>query len=686
MTTIAPMLATVGTEVPRGEGWVFEPKYDGIRILGFASNNAVALVSRNGLDKTRQFPEIADALRALHDRVKRPFVIDGEVVAMRDGRPARFQELQSRMHVTDRGAIESHRSDSPAALYVFDLLVDGAQALVAEPWRERRKHLAALLRPPGRFSALRLSDVAGDGDAMLRNARQHGWEGVIAKRTDAPYDAGKRSRAWLKLKIEQRQEFVIGGWTEPRKSRSHIGALLLGYYDADGNLAYAGHTGTGFSQRTLLDIYRRLRRIERKTSPFAAKLRTNEPAHWTQPSLVAEVKFNEWTTDGKLRQPVFLGLRDDKNPRDVVHEPASLAGRTPAEHGRVRAAPSRGAASAVKSKPAARRAARTRSPAPRVRLLPQSAERVAEQLELIERDGGSGVLDLPSGRLEVSNLDKVFFPKTKHTKGDLMRFYARIAPYLLPAIADRPLVMKRFPNGVRGKAFYQQRAPADRPASVRVEPVSDDGLTTQERIIGGDLATLLYLVQLGAISVDPWHSRVQSVKYADYAIIDLDPGPRARFTRVVEVAHAVKEVLDELGLHAVPKTSGASGIHIVLPLGPGVPNDGARIVAELVARKVAERKPKIATVERWVKARPGGTVYVDFLQNIRGKTVAGVYSVRPQPQPSVSTPLEWNELVEDLDPTVFTIDTVPQRVSAVGDLWAKGMKAPNSLDGILGRG
>ncbi|MGE5098540.1 MAG: ATP-dependent DNA ligase, partial [Deltaproteobacteria bacterium] len=209
--TITPMLATVGTEIPRGEGWVFEPKYDGIRVLGFASNNDVALVSRNGLDKTRQFPEIADALRALRARAKRPFVIDGEVVAMRNGSPARFQELQSRMHVNDRGAIESHRSESPAALIVFDMLVDGTKALVAEPWRVRRKHLAALLRPPGRSSALRLSDVADDGDAMLREAHRHAWEGVIAKRADAPYDVGKRSRAWLKLKIEQRQEFVVGG-------------------------------------------------------------------------------------------------------------------------------------------------------------------------------------------------------------------------------------------------------------------------------------------------------------------------------------------------------------------------------------------------------------------------------------------------------------------------------------------
>ena len=686
MKTIAPMLATVGTEIPRGDGWVFEPKYDGIRVLGFASSKGVALMSRNGLDKTRQFPEIADALRALHGRAKRSFVVDGEIVAMRDGSPARFQELQSRMHVNDRDVIESHRTESPAALIVFDMLVDGKQALVAEPWRVRRKHLAALLRPPGRSNALRLSDVADDGDAMLREARRHAWEGVIAKRADAPYDTGKRSRSWLKLKIERRQEFVIGGWTEPRKSRVHLGALLLGYYDADGTLAYAGHTGTGFNQRSLLDTYRRLRRIERKRSPFATTPRTNERAHWVQPALVAEVKFNEWTADGRLRQPVFLGLRDDKSPREVVHEPESLATRSYANHGRVRATSARSVAASVKSNGVSRRPPRGRYSPPTTRLLPRDAERIAHQIEAIEHDGGSGVLDLPTGELEVSNLDKVFFPETKHTKGDVIRYYARIAPFLLPAIADRPLVMKRFPNGVRGKTFYQQRAPADRPASVRVEAVSDDGLTTQDRIIGGDLATLLYVVQLGAISIDPWHSRVQSVKYADYSIIDLDPGPRARFAHVVEVAHVVKSVLDDLGLHGLPKTSGASGVHIVLPLGPGIPNDGARIVAEMVARKVAEREPKIATVERWVTARPSGAVYVDFLQNIRGKTVAGVYSVRAQPRPSVSTPLTWDELDENLDPSAFTIDTVLARVRTTGDLWAKAMEKPNSLDGVLRRG
>ena len=315
----------------------------------------------------------------------------------------------------------------------------------------------------------------------------------------------------------------------------------------------------------------------------------------------------------------------------------------------------------------------TRYPAP---------SRLIRQLQEIEESGGSGTLDLPTGALEVSSLDKVFFPSTKHTKGDVMRFYATVSRVLLPAIADRPLVMKRFPNGVRGEAFYQQRAPAHTPDSVRVEKVSDKGLTTQNKLIGGDLATLLYLVQLGAISVDPWHSRQQSIQFADYAIIDLDPGPRAPFGRVVEVAQAVKSVLDELGLHAVPKTSGASGMHIVLPLGPRVPNDGARTLAQLVATRVAEEYPTIATVVRQVGARRRGAIYVDYLQNIRGKTVAGVYSVRAQSHPTVSTPLTWSEVNDALDPTDFTVDTVPDRLRDVGDLWAKGMRRPNSLKAL----
>jgi bifunctional non-homologous end joining protein LigD len=305
---------------------------------------------------------------------------------------------------------------------------------------------------------------------------------------------------------------------------------------------------------------------------------------------------------------------------------------------------------------------------------------VLGQLDEIEKGRGSGTLQLDTGKLDITNMKKVFFPDSGHTKGDLLRYYATVAQYILPAIADRALVLKRFPNGIKGMAFYQQKAPDEAPPSVRVEEVRDEGIETQRRLVGGDLATLLYIVQLGAVSVDPWHSRVQAIEFADYSIIDLDPGPKATFARVIKVAQAVKEVLDELGLRAVPKTSGASGIHIVLPLGPRVPNDSARMVAELVATAVADRLPREATIIRGVKERPPATVYVDYLQNIRGKTVAGVYSARASKGATVSTPLEWDEVVPGLKPTDFTIDNVPARIAKVGDLWAKGMKKPNDLE------
>ncbi len=680
MKTLAPMLASVGTEVPTSGDWIFEPKYDGIRILASATKDGVALITRNGLDKSRQFPEIVEALDALRRRARRPFIVDGEVVAMRADEPVRFQELQSRMHVADAAAIETHRTNTPVALFLFDMLLDGKKSLVEESLPVRRQRLSALMSLGASDHALRLSDESSDGPSMLDEARRRGWEGIMAKRADAPYRPGERTRDWLKLKIDRRQEFVVGGWTEPRNSREHLGALLLGYYDDTGTLVYAGHTGTGFTRASLLDMSRRLSRVERQSSPFTPTPRTNERAHWVKPAIVVEIKFNEWTTDGKLRQPVFLGVRDDKSPTDVVRESESVPKSASARTGRVRKRATRHVAASVKP---ARRAKKTEYPSTAIST--HDAERVVKQLDAIEEDGGSGTLDLDTGPLEVSNLGKVFFPATKQTKGDLMRFYARMSPYLLPAIADRPLVLKRFPNGIDGKAFYQQKAPANPPRGVRVAPVSDEGLTTADRLIGGNLATLLYIIQLGAISVDPWHSRVQSVQFADYSIIDLDPGPRAQFTRVVEVARAVKEVLDGFKLTGLAKTSGASGIHIVLPLGPNVPNDGARMLAEIVATSVAHQYPKIATVERWVKSRPAGAVYVDFLQNIRGKTVAGVYSARAEANATVSTPLRWEELDQGITPGDFTLDTVLPRMKDVGDLWAKTMREPNTLEGIIGR-
>jgi len=679
---LEPMYASVGSEVP-GEGWTFEPKYDGIRVLAYATSQSVKLVTRNGKDKAQQFPEIVASLRKLATQTKRSLVLDGEIVALIDGEPARFQELQGRMHVKESHMIERHSTSTPAALILFDILLDGDDVLLREPWTTRR---ARLVKRVGKrvSTQIRVTDSAeGDGKKMLEKARRQGWEGIIAKRTDARYEPGNRSRSWLKLKIEFRQEFVIGGYTEPRNSREHIGALLLGYFDGD-RFIYVGHAGGGFTRQGLADMYRKLKTLEIKSSPFEETPKTNEKAHWVKPKFVVEIKFSEWTADRRLRQPIFLGVRDDKRAHEVGLEPTSVQKKSTrgGSIARRQARPSVAARAKV--------ATRTRK---KPKLTASSARKpvnetdtgsLLEQLAAIEKRGGDGSLDFGKGRtLKVSNLDKVFFPKEKYTKGAVMRYYARIADFILPTILDRPLVLKRFPNGIDGEAFYQQKASETTPKEVRVETIENDDGEKQRRIIGGDLLTLLYTIQLGAVSVDPWHSRVQSMEYADYTIIDLDPGARANFGRVVEVARWAKRVIDGFGLHATIKTSGSTGLHIYLPLPPRTPNEAATLVAQMIATKVAEAHPKEATIERFVKARGAATVYIDYLQNIRGKTVAGPYCARARPGAPVSTPLQWTELTDDLDPRDFTIANAAERFEKLGDIWGEAMKKKNSLRALV---
>lgn len=332
-----PMYASVGHEIPAGRNWTFEPKYDGVRVLAHVTARGVSLLTRNGNNKSRQFPEITAALSELGMRLGKSFTIDGEIVALVKGEPVRFQALQSRMHLKGAADIELAAQHMPAALVAFDILSDDDAELTRLPWTERRKHLESLLAglattkrgraadPVARY--IRLSPTRQNGSAMLKRARDRGWEGVIAKRTDARYTPGVRSDAWLKLKIDFEQEFVVGGFTAPRKSRENIGALLLGYYDARGKLIYAGHMGGGFTREGLSAMRKRLHPLIRKTSPFEKEPRTNELATWVRPSVVVEVKFSEWTAEGRLRQPIFLGVRDDKPAREVTYEPASIQQR-----------------------------------------------------------------------------------------------------------------------------------------------------------------------------------------------------------------------------------------------------------------------------------------------------------------------------------------------------------------------
>ncbi len=313
-----------------------------------------------------------------------------------------------------------------------------------------------------------------------------------------------------------------------------------------------------------------------------------------------------------------------------------------------------------------------------------SGSPVVVQLEEIERDGGDGTVEVGRGAtLSVSSLGKVFFPRDGITKGDVMRFYARVEEAILPVMRDRPLVLKRYPDGIEGQSFYQQKAPDKVPPAVRAETIRNEQGEQQRRLIGGDLATLLYTVQLGAISVDPWHSRVPKLELADFTILDLDPGPKTPFSRVVEVAKLVHEELEALELTAVAKTSGSSGMHIVIPLRPGVSDESAVLAAQLIATRVANRAPSVATIERSVNARPAGTVYVDYLQNIRAKTVAAAYAVRARPGATVSTPLEWKEVDRTLDPRDFTIATVADRLRRRGDIWARVMRKGNSVRALL---
>jgi bifunctional non-homologous end joining protein LigD len=673
---VRPMLATLAEPPLTGRGLVYEPKYDGIRALVHVppsdARDNIRLWSRLGNEKTSQFPSIVRALEKLRPKLEAPLLIDSEIVALDEkGQPAGFQRLQGRIHLMGARDVELVDKTQPVAIIAFDLLRDGDNDIRGLPLTERRRALEAYLR--GRTSdTLRISEqVADDGRALEQRARGEGWEGLIVKEVAAPYQSGRRSPAWRKLKLVQEQEFIVGGWTEPRHTRQYFGALLLGVHDdKTGALTYVGHTGTGFNQAELERLWKLLKAREVPESLFSERLKTNEPAHWVRPDLVAQVRFTEWTADNRLRHPVYLGLRDDKKPGDVRRESPVMANPRQASRGR---------------------AASPRAPKSRATSTSDaSISRVLEQLRALEDARRDGTIELPDGqKIGVTNPAKVFWPDGKLTKGDLLRYYTEVSPFILPAVADRPLVMKRFPNGVGGMAFYQQRKRLEQPPpGVRIETIAggiDPILEGDEqRFIGGSLITLLYMTQIAAISQDPWFSRVQSPLDADYAAIDLDPDDHCPFSRVLEVARWVHDELETLRVPAVPKTSGSSGLHIYVPLPPGTSYQSGQLFCQIVATVVAARHPKVATVERTVRARPRGTVYVDFLQNILGKTLATAYSARASDFAGVSTPLTWEEVHEGVDPKDFTIKTAPARFRQVGDLWARLRKTkPANLESVF---
>jgi bifunctional non-homologous end joining protein LigD len=757
---VRPMLATAldpSAKIPLQDAalW-YEPKYDGIRALVAIDPGRpvpqVRLWSRNGNEKTTQFPDLVKALQEMARDLRMPLVLDGEIVALdAHGEPAGFQRLQGRMHLTDAREIVRQTHEQAVAILLFDILREGADDVRPLPLGDRRARLERILEPV-RSSAVRIGEfAAGDGRRLYEQAVAKGWEGLLVKAADSVYDSGRRSHAWRKLKLLKQQEFVVCGWTEPRNTRAYFGALLLGAYVSNGakgakgttrELRHVGHTGTGFTQHELQRVYKLLEKLKTDTCPFPVRPVTNERPQWVRPELVAQVRFSEWTVEGLLRHPVYLGMRDDIDPRNVTIEPSSapppgiqvgsgssqatatrsvparaaspiasatsragaIVSKSPRSSARASAVDSREADQPKPAKTAARvtkgrsgssssrtsaagRNADASSPSAaggRKRaggkgkgIAPDAKTRdalrtIVDHLRALEDARRDGTLVLLDGStLDVTNLAKVFWPDERLTKGDLLRYYVQISPWLLSVVADRPLVMRRFPNGIKAKAFYQQRAPDDVPKGVRVVEVPDEGEETgvMPRLIGGSLQTLLYMTQLAAISQDPWFSRVQSTEYADYVALDLDPMPGVPFSQVLDVARAVHEELDTLGIPACPKTSGASGLHVYIPLPPETTYETGQLLCHVVAAIVSSKHRRIATIERAV-AKRGRTVYVDYLQNIEGKTLATAYSARASEFAGVSTPLTWDEVYDGLAPQDFTLRTAIARFEQTGDLWS----------------
>lgn len=694
------MLATAADAPLESPGLVYEPKYDGIRaIVAVGPSSPARLWSRLGNEKSAQFPEVIQSLNAWASRLDRDVLLDGEIVALDDdGEPTGFQNLQGRIHLksgpqpaprraaskgvkaaSTSGATSSRAPSSaseidgvPVALIVFDLLRDGGDDLRPLPLRERRTRLEALWRGV-RDRRLRISEQAsGDGRELQSRAETLGWEGLIAKSADSAYKSGRRSPDWRKLKLVRHQTCVVGGWTEPRGSRPFFGALLLGVHDEAGALRYVGHSGAGFSDAELGRVWKKLQSLKTKVCPFSPVPKTNERPFWVKPQLVVEVKFTEWTTDGKLRHPTYLGVRDDVKPASVTKEPDAIR-RERTTAGRTAPAPK---VTVVARSRATRAVAAERTAKDAVSKA--TVEAVLDQLDAIRDRGGNGTLELPGDqRLDVTNLGKVFWPALKLTKGDLIRHYVRVAPVILPVLADRPLVLKRYPNGVDAKPFYQHRAPGTLAAGVRVEMVETEA-ERRPHFIGGSLLTLLYTAQLASISQDPWFSRTGSLDTIDHVAIDLDPPDGLPFARVLDVARWVREELDGLKIVGFPKTSGSGGLHVYVPMPPGTSYDAGVLFCQIVATMVANRHPKLATVERAVAAR-GKRIYVDFLQNIKGKTLASAYSPRANDFAGVSTPLTWDEVDAGVTPQDFTIRNFAARLASVGDLWA-GVRKSKGAD------
>ena len=619
---LAPQLATLAATVPPDEGWLHEIKLDGYRMLARIAGGKVTLLSRNGNDWTGKFPGTVAALAELG---LGEAVLDGEIVHLRADGVSDFSALKDDLSAGDT---------SGTIYFLFDLLYLAGWDLTGARLDARKAALERLIADRG-GGTLRYSDhVEGSGEAFHRNACRMALEGVISKRADAPYRSG-RSAAWLKVKCQAREELVVIGWTDPSGSRQGFGALLLGYYDAHGRLHFAGGVGTGFDTRTLRALRAKLDRLARKEAPSPEIARAvPRRTHWVKPELVAELRFSEWTTDGRLRHPVFLGLRDDKAARDVVRDPLS-GGALPAD-----------------------------AAAPPTAALPR------------------GTVEI--GGVRLSNAEKVLYPEAGITKLDLARYYEAVAAKILPEIAGRPLTLVRCPEGYRGHCFYQKHASQSVPLALRRVDIAEKS-GSSIYLVADDLAALWSLVQMGVLEIHVWGSKEPQIEKPDRIVFDFDPDEGLAWERVGEAALELRALLEELGLESFVKATGGKGLHVVLPLRPRYGWEEIKGFTKAIAQLMVERRPGAYTATLAKKARRG-RIFVDYLRNQRGATAVAAYSARARANAPVAAPLNWQEVEAGIRSDAFTIATLPKRLAALKrDPWQGIDEARQSLPSSLMR-
>jgi bifunctional non-homologous end joining protein LigD len=681
-STFNPMLASLADAPFEDSAWVFEPKMDGIRAIALITERRVTLLSRRGLDLTKQYPSIVSAL-AHH--TQKSIILDGEIIAFDDkGRPS-FQQLQQRMGLTRPADVKIAESKVPAFYYAFDIMYFNGYDLRGVALKDRKEVLDHALIPSDRVK--KIEAFKTDGIAAFKACQEVGLEGVMAKRLDSLYESSKRTKSWLKIKTTSSAEFVIGGYTEGLGSRnSTFGSLLLGYYDKEGKLIYAGNVGTGFNERSLAALQKKLDALSTKENPFSKKPPGHTKARWVKPELVAEVKFAEWTKDSILRAPVFLHLREDIVPKNVSRtEVIDVIDHAP---------------------PGPQEIQESARPDDETDFNKMDINAVLEQLDNKEK---KLELEIEGFKIPVTNLDKVFWPKYGKrpavTKRDLMRYYAQVAKYLLPHSKDRPLTMVRYPNGIHHGKFYQKHWDAPLPQFVEtVRLFSEFYSEDQDYMVCNNLPTLLWLAQIADLEIHTWMARANPepdghdasteytgsaeninnslLNYPDYIIFDLDPyiyaGSEAEgeepalnrkaFKKTCDIALQVREMLEAANLHCFIKTTGKTGLHLYLPIVRNLDYDEVRAAAGTIGAYIMSKHPRDVTME-WAVAKRPGKIFFDHNMNARGKTLASIYSPRTNNEASVSVPIRWEELRE-VYPTDFTVWNVPERLAKVGDMWA----------------